>query len=210
MCAAAANVRCRRERAGLTGRARVAGLKPVGRSTKMAISAALARKGTLDFVALLFSLGCPMIDATRFLISASERFVGQCESATAPQWSYRPSLSDWSMGDVAEHLTIANGNIAKRLSTLRSLGDSQCDLIDDEIPYLFYRGDEPPNVATPTGAWNSWIEHAEDYRRSVSAILHAATNAQHDLRTYGAPHPVFRMLDDVQWVMFAGSHTDRH
>jgi len=151
-----------------------------------------------------------MQDATQFLVSASARFEVQCGRASVEQWSYRSSASDWSMGDVAEHLTIANGYIAKRLSTLKSLGDSQCDLIDDEIPYLFYRGDEPPNVATPTGVWHSWIDHAQDYRRSVSAIVDAAANAQHDLRKCGAAHPVFGTLDGVQWVMFAGSHTERH
>jgi len=27
------------------------------------------------------------------------------------------------------------------------------DVDDEEIPYLFYRGDEPPHVAAPTGTW---------------------------------------------------------
>lgn len=151
-----------------------------------------------------------MIDATQFFVSASDRFAAQCESATAQEWAHRPSPSDWSMGDVAEHLTIANGNIAKRLSTLSELGDGRPAVIDEEIPYLFYRGDEPPNVAAPTGTWSSWGEHFEAYRHSVQAMVSAAANVQRDLRMYGAPHPVFGMLDGVQWIMFAGSHTERH
>lgn len=151
-----------------------------------------------------------MVDATQFLTSASERFAAQCESSTALQWQHRPSSSDWSMGDVAEHLTIANGNIAKRLSTLMPLGERRSEVIDDEIPYLFYRGDEPPTVATPSGDWSSWADHAEEYRRSVRAILRAVENTSYDLRTYGAAHPVFEMLDGAQWLLFSGAHTERH
>ncbi len=151
-----------------------------------------------------------MLQATQLLISASDRFAAQCERATALQWQHRPSASDWSMGDVAEHLTIANGNIAKRLSTLTPLGERRSEVIDDEIPYLFYRGDEPPNVATPSGAWSSWTEHAEEYRTSVKAILTTIENARYDLRTYGAGHPVFGTLDGAQWLLFSGAHTERH
>jgi hypothetical protein len=151
-----------------------------------------------------------MLDGTQFFVAASDRFAAQCERATALQWKHRPSASDWSMGDVAEHVTIANRNIAKRLSTLTPLGERRSEVIDDEIPYLFYRGDEPPNVATPSGTWNSWVDHAEEYRHSVNAILTTIENAHFDLRTHGATHPVFGTLDGSQWLLFSGAHTERH
>lgn len=151
-----------------------------------------------------------MLQAMQFFVSASERFGAQCGSALPRQWRHRTSPSDWSMGDVAEHLTIANGNIAKRLLTLNPLGERRSEVIDDEIPYLFYRGDEPPNVATPSGTWSSWADHADVYGRSVSAIREAIETARYDLRTHGAAHPAFGMLDGVQWLLFSGAHTERH
>jgi hypothetical protein len=38
----------------------------------------------------------------------------------------------------------------------------------------------------------------------------AAENVGRDLRAIGTPHPVFGLLDGVQWLLFAGAHTERH
>ena len=142
-----------------------------------------------------------------FLTAAAARFEKQCASATSAQWAFRPKPGAWSMGDVAEHVTIATQNMAKRLRALAPL-ERAPDVIDDEIPYLFYRGDEPPNVATPTGTWTQWADHAETFRAATAAIREAAL--AEGLRTRGAPHPLFGMLDGEQWLIFAGAHIERH
>jgi hypothetical protein len=144
---------------------------------------------------------------TGFLIAAADRFEQQCLGVTEAQWVFRPRPGAWSMGDVAEHVTIATGNIARRLRTLAPLGKAP-DIVDEEIPYLFYRGDEPPNVATPTGTWTRWTDHADAFRAAVAAVREAA--AIEDLRARGAAHPVFGTLDGVQWLIFAGAHIERH
>lgn len=112
------------------------------------------------------------------------------------------------MGDVAEHVTIANRNMAFRLQKLVPLSGREPEIIDDEIPYLFYRGDEPPNIATPSGSWTSWLEHADEYRQSVAGILDWRSPS--DLRNVGSAHPIFGTLDGMQWLMFSGAHTERH
>src|SRR4029453_10105720 len=65
---------------------------------------------------------------------------------------------------VAEHVAISNGNLHARLGR-RLLGsplDGRTpDVLDIEIPYLFYRGDEPPNVGKPSGAWTDPREALE-------------------------------------------------
>src|SRR5512139_4030711 len=86
--------------------------------------------------------------------AASDRFVGECAGGGAAQWTFRPGPDPWSMAHVTEHVAMSNGNILRLLTTRlldRPLGERTSDVLDVEIPYLFYRGDEPPTVATPSG-----------------------------------------------------------
>lgn len=84
------------------------------------------------------------------------------------------------------------------------------DVLDDEIPYLFYRGDEPPNVAKPTGAWTSWPDAETTFREGATALLVLLDEPNVDLRTLGLAHPIFGWMDGMQWVLFAAAHTERH
>ena len=115
------------------------------------------------------------------------------------------------MGDVAEHVTIANRGILARLSKIGSpIEGCAPDVIDEEIPFLFFRGDEPPNVATPTGAWTSWKEAQATFQENATALASWVEETTLDLRAHGAPHPVFGLMDGMQWVLFAAAHMERH
>lgn len=84
------------------------------------------------------------------------------------------------------------------------------DITDDEMPYLFYGGEEPPNLATPTGTWTNLNEGVERLRGSADAIVDWASGTPLELRCHGLVHPVFGLLDGAQWVRFAAVHTWRH
>ena len=151
--------------------------------------------------------------AIQSLRDATVRFVEQCRRASAAQWGFRPTPGAWSMGDVAEHVAIANQNILRRLAPSLAADPLQGrspDVIDEEIPYLFYRGDEPPNVATPTGAWTSWAAAEAGFRDGAAALARWADEASLDLRAHGAAHPVFGLMDGLQRLLFAAAHTERH
>ena len=45
------------------------------------------------------------------------------------------------------------------------------DVDDEEIPYLVYRGDEPPHVAAPTGTWTDRAVALADIDASVQPFL---------------------------------------
>jgi len=81
---------------------------------------------------------------------------------------------------------------------------------DDEIPYLFYRGDEPPNVSTPTGSWTDIDSATEQFAASAESLATWYAESDLDLRAYAAPHPVFGTLDAMQWLLFAQAHIERH
>jgi hypothetical protein len=143
------------------------------------------------------------------LRSASVRLVDSFMTAPADAWSWSPPSGGWSISEVAEHVAISSGNILAGLQH-RLHPIEAVSVTDDEIPYLFYRGDEPPDVGKPTGTWIDRVDAAAELLASAQAVADWATTTPLDLRTHGFAHPVFGQLDGVQWVLFAGAHAMRH
>lgn len=152
------------------------------------------------------------LEAEKSLMEAAARFVRTCASATDAEWVHRESPDAWSIGDVVEHATIANGNVLRRLNSIADhpLSGAQPDVEDDEMPYLFYRGDEPPNIATPTGLMHRDRATAKAFGDGIGAVVEFLQANKIDLRTFGVPHPLFGTLDGVQWLLFCAAHTERH
>ena len=151
------------------------------------------------------------LDAEAMLRTYSDRFTTTVGAMSARQWSYRAPSGGWSVSEVTEHVAIANQGVFRRLSRgLETPLRNPLGVTDDEIPYLFYLGDEPPNVATPTGTWTDADDGATTFRASAQALIDWAAESELDLRSYGASHPVFGLMDGVQWLLFASAHTERH
>jgi hypothetical protein len=146
-------------------------------------------------------------EMVREIEHATERFLA--ELVDGAKWTTRPAPEQWSLSEVLEHVTIANGNLITRLDALCAL-ESPSDITDEEMPYLFYRGAEPPNVARPTGTWTEVDEAVERLRASASTLVAWADGTTVDLRSHGFEHPAFGMLDGAQWLRFAAVHTWRH
>jgi hypothetical protein len=149
-------------------------------------------------------------DARKLLDRSAERFRTLATELGAEAWTARhPQRGGWSVSEVTEHVTIAARSIAtvleKRLTPLAQ----PPALEDDEIPFVFYRGDEPPGIGTPSGTWTDSGQAILDFDAAIDAVARAAA-AHSDLRALGSAHPSFGTLDGEQWLLFVGAHTERH
>lgn len=145
------------------------------------------------------------------LQAAADRFVRTVNVAPG-SWRFAPP-GGWSPSQITEHVAISCDNIARLLAgplAANPIERGATGVLDVEIPYLFYRGDEPPNVATPTGTWTDPADGARRFADSVDAIATWAASTSLDLRTVGVRHPVFGVLDGMQWLLFAAAHVERH
>lgn len=141
----------------------------------------------------------------------TEKFVATAAQMSDSQWTYRPSGNAWSASEVTEHVAIANTGVLGVLTTsLKTPLQQPLGVDDDEIPFLFYRGDEPPNVAAPTGTWTDMTVAATKLEASASAVIDWADATNLELRAYGCAHPVFGTMDGIQWLLFVIAHTERH
>jgi hypothetical protein len=144
--------------------------------------------------------------------AATERFIALCAEAPTELWVRSPDRG-WSMAEVAEHVALANELVMRGPATkleANPLGVEAPTLVDDEIPFLFYGGDEPPNVATPSGGWTDTARACELLEASARAIIDWSGAVEFDLRGHAVPHPAFGLLDGVQWLLFVAAHIERH
>lgn len=148
-----------------------------------------------------------------YIDRTASRFINVCDPMTEAHWAFQADAKGWCAGEVAEHVTKANRGILTMLNgvLLRNpVTGSYIEISDDEIPYLFYRGEEPPNSFSPSGDWVNRGNLMAAFVESVNNLKDWVNGTTIDLRQYGVKHPVFGLLDGVQWVLFAGAHIERH
>jgi uncharacterized damage-inducible protein DinB len=143
------------------------------------------------------------------VVDATKRFVEVVGDVAPSMWTAPPPRGPWSLSEIVEHVAIANGGILGRLGHLEPF-DGETDITDEEMPYLFYSGDEPPGVGTPTGRWTDVTEALDALDASANRLVEWARASALDLRRHGGRHPVFGMLDGAQWLRFSAVHTWRH
>lgn len=143
---------------------------------------------------------------------AVSRAIATCQSIPIEAWNGTPD-QPISFGEILEHMAIANGLTGRRLQAIARIAEDDnfaSALEDDEIPHVFWRGAEPPNLAVPTGTWTDRDEAIERFRSSMSELIDLASTECGDMRKKGEIHPIFGPLDGVQWALFAAAHTERH
>lgn len=150
-------------------------------------------------------------DAGALMRRRTDRFLECVGGMTGEQWLYRPPSGGWSVSEVTEHVATSNRGVLGRLRNgLETPLPGPLGVADDEIPFLFYLGDEPPGVATPTGEWTDLSTAVAEFDTRAQAVVDFAAETDLDLREHGCSHPIFGVLDGAQWLLFAGAHTERH
>lgn len=151
--------------------------------------------------------------AIEHLREVLDQFLAQLAVDDEAQWHHRPSEGEWSLADAAEHVAKSNRLMERVLArglVPRDPGASRMD--DSEIPTLLDRelGPAPP-LSEPTGRWSTRRELLPALRDACEALLRATDGrTTEDLRSLGAPHPLFGPFDGMQWLLFAAVHTERH
>lgn len=156
---------------------------------------------------------------------ARARLLSSVEALTAGQHSFRPDPARWSIADIIEHLSLVEGQIARLLHVVlakaeaagvtRPEGSESQPFaapvsIDEHLEPLRDRKLQSPDKARPSGTLT--LSDSLIRLKESRAALH---NLRPRLeRIDGAalryPHPVAGPINAYQWLLFVGSHEDRH
>jgi hypothetical protein len=154
---------------------------------------------------------------TQYLADTRERLLRGPRSLTPEQLDYKPAPDRWSVGEILEHLAVAEGRLLPRIEevlrgspdpTKRSAWEGRDEALLQSVASRAPRVHAPDHIQ-PAGRWRGeeLFGQLEAVRQHTSEFA-ATTNS--DLRRYFYPHPVLGELDCYQWLLITGAHFERH
>lgn len=160
--------------------------------------------------------------ARMYLDQTKVGITGAIKALSDPQWNFKPSPGQWSVGEITEHvidvLGLVLGPVRGKLDQAASTpAHPDYKQVDDIIVYRFpNRLAKFPSPVQPAGCLSpsQAIERlTADYAR-LSDYLETSP----DLRNRYAEAPplkavsngTYESMDGYQWILAAAAHTERH
>ena len=156
---------------------------------------------------------------TKWLEESRKEFLAAMEGITDEQWNWKPAPDRWSVGEVAEHIVLAEaalfGNVKKALASdpspdWESKTKGKTELIERVMAPRLGKAQAPEPLvpkATMTPA-----QVRERFERQRATIVEFVTSTDEALKEHIAEHPfpTFGVLNAYQWLIYVPLHTMRH
>ena len=156
--------------------------------------------------------------ALHHLAASRERLLRAVEGLSSEQRSFRVSEDRWSVADCVEHLVMVEafvfGSMKRSLASppdpakqAEVRGKEQ--VILEMVPSR-HRKVKGPDAVMPTQRWQNFEGLLREFETVRARTVQFATETQADLCSHFFPHPILGDLDCYQWLLFLGTHCERH
>ena len=153
------------------------------------------------------------------LKDGQKEFLAAVKGLTDEQWRWKPTPERWSVGEVAEHIMLAEGMLwAKMQEALKNPADPDWEKKTAGKTELLLRVMAPrlgkaqaPEDIVPSGKMPR-AEIMAHFAEARARTLRFAEDTQLPLKEHLAEHPfpIFNPLNAYQWVLYIPLHNMRH
>jgi uncharacterized damage-inducible protein DinB len=165
-----------------------------------------------------------MTDAERtkvlgWLEESRKEFLAAIDVASEAQWKWKPAPERWSVGEVAEHVVLAEaslfGNVKLALEKpadpdweTKTRGKTQ--ILESVMAQRMGKA-QAPEAIVPAGKM-TLAEVRKRFEAQRAEIVKFARETQAPLKEHLSPHPfpAFNPLNAYQWLIYVPLHTMRH
>lgn len=133
---------------------------------------------------------------------------------TDAQLKFKPADNRWSIGEVLEHLVLAERGLfamTRKTAAGPNVDAPPAGKPTDEAVLKGIASREQkaqsPEMFLPTGRFGA--KTLDEYKAARTATLDYARETQDELRKKIAPSPI-GPLDGAQWLLFISAHNERH
>jgi DinB family protein len=154
-----------------------------------------------------------MTESVKVFRVSADRFADALADVPDATWVFKPSPSVWSMAEVIEHVTMTDQGVQSLASqALRPFEAGEQPALDDAAFATIFDGDAqpPPDVQEPSGTWTDRAAALAEFGDASDSLAVWYETCDVDLRRLTFAHPIFGLLDGVQWLLFAAAHHDNH
>ena len=137
---------------------------------------------------------------------------------TDEQWNYKPAPEKWSVGEVAEHIWLAEGLLFGAMeNALKAPVNPQWEELtkgkDERVVSILTNRSgkaQAPETIKPTGKTRAEIMEGLQAVRAKTMKFAQETQAEMKSHTTEHPFKVFGTLNAMQWLIYIPAHNLRH
>lgn len=153
-----------------------------------------------------------------YLTDTRDQVIAEAENLSDAQWSFKPGPDRWSVGEVVQHLALAEPFLFALQQKLvggppataeqRKGSSGQDEMILKMIPDRTQKVSAPEPLQ-PAGKVGTRDETVDAFRAARAKTIAHVTGTSDDLRGRVGDSPM-GPIDAYQWLLFIGAHTERH
>lgn len=155
----------------------------------------------------------------KYLVDSQNELLSSIEKLSEAQWKFKPAPEKWSVGEVAEHICLAEGLLFSQVE--KAMGDPRNPEWETQTKgkteflerVLLNRAGkaQAPEQIVPTGKL-SRDEVIAKFKEVRERTLKFASTTDQTLKDHTAEHPfpVFKTLNAYQWLIYIPLHNLRH
>jgi hypothetical protein len=154
----------------------------------------------------------------KYLTSTRDQVVSESEQLTDAQWNFKTAPDRWSVGEVVEHLALAESFLfdmqQKTVSGPEAPADRRAatkgkdETIMKVIPDRTQKA-QAPEPLQPGTRLGSRAEVLAAFKERRAKTIAYASMTKDNLRSRVSDSPL-GPVDAYQWLLFAAAHSDRH
>jgi hypothetical protein len=154
-----------------------------------------------------------------WLEESRKEFLAAIDGVSDAQWKWKPAPEKWSVGEVAEHVVMAEadlfGNMKKALAapaepSWEKMTGSKTAMIEYAMAPRLGRVQAPEKLVP--GGKLTVAEVKERFERQRAEIVKFARETRDPIKEHvqAHPFPIFDPLNGYQWLIYIPLHTMRH
>jgi len=157
--------------------------------------------------------------ALKSLQATHDAFLQSISGLSEKQWRFKPAPDRWSIAEVSEHITVAEGmilgfvqsKIMDGLATPEKRAEVKAtdETILTKVPDRSHKV-QAPEFLQPTGRFANEEATVKAFEEARAKTMDYVKTTQDDLRDHFGPHPVLGTLDAYQWILLISAHSARH
>jgi len=155
--------------------------------------------------------------AMKYLESTKQGVLDATAGLSDAQWNFKPAPDRWSVAEVTEHITAAEGYlrgmVLEKVMTAPPRPEGEDVAATDQmvltmIPDRSHKAQapEPLKPSNRFGSPQGTIKEFTESRAQTEDFL----RTHDDLRAHAIDSPIGKKLDAYEWVLFIAAHSERH
>jgi hypothetical protein len=155
----------------------------------------------------------------QYLTTTRDQVLSEAATLSDEQWSFKAAPDRWSVGDVVEHLALAEAmlfglqqkTVASPAATpeQKAATAGKDEMLRKAIPDRTNKAKAPEPLQPGKGSLGARSDILAAFKERRAKTLEYASTTKDELRAHIAESPL-GPLDAYQWLLFVAAHTERH